>query len=200
MIYQYQRIYIKKQRHSSQESIIENTDMKVDMIFTDTISGTKSDRPQLNKLKEIVKENDVIYCQSISRLGRNLKDVMDICEYFKSKGATVIMLKEDINTDNEDTYKLLMAVHGAVSEMERDCNSQKTRNGVAHCMETGKTKTGRWFGRQEIDKNYILEKYPKFPTYFEMINEKKMNKTQVSKLLGVTRATLYRYIDIYTAS
>ena len=179
---------------------MRNATIKADMIFSDQISGTKSNRPALNKLKEIVKEGDTIYCESISRLGRNLKDVMDICDYFKSKGATVIMLKENINTDNEHTYKLLMAVFGAVAEMERDLNSERTREGVATCMETGKTKTGRWFGRQEVDKAYILEKYPKFPKYYELINEKKMNKTEVSKLLGVTRATLYKYIDIYSAS
>lgn len=201
MIYNYQRVSTKKQSEKRQEFVLEQYGVKADKVFTDKITGTKKDRPELNKLKLEVVEGDVIYVESISRLGRNLKDTIDILEYFTEKGVRVVVLKEGIDTSNA-TYKLLLAIFGGIAEMERDTIQERVTQRIDQLKEDKEqgiisTKTGRWFGREEVTKEYILNKYPKFPRYMEQVEKKIINKTDMAKILGVGRATLYRYIDIY---
>lgn len=201
MIYIYQRVSTKKQSTLRQEFVLEQQGIKADKTFTDKITGTKKDRPELNKLKLEAQDGDVIYCESISRLGRNLKDTIEICEYFIKKGVQIRILKEGIDTETS-TYKLLLGIFGAIAEMERDTIQERVSQRIDQLKEDKEqgiisTKTGRWFGREEVTKEFILNKYPKFERYLEQVNNKVINKTEMAKMLGVGRATLYRYIDIY---
>ena len=74
MIYTYQRVSTKKQSTQRQEFVFEQQGIKADKNYKDKITGTKKDRPELNKLKLDVAKGDIIYVESISRLGRNLRD------------------------------------------------------------------------------------------------------------------------------
>lgn len=66
--------------------------------------------------------------------------------------------------------------------------------GVEKCNATGKTKTGKWFGRKEK----TAENLPKeFRKYFENMINKEITKVEMANLLGCGRATLYRWIDIF---
>jgi len=65
---------------------------------------------------------------------------------------------------------------------------ERVQQGVARCIETGTTKTGRWFGREEKKVDDLPKDFKKY--YLKMIN-KKLRKVEMSKLLGVGRATLY---------
>ena len=86
--------------------------------------------------------------------------------------------------------------------MERDTIQERVTQRIDQLKEDKEngiisTKTGKWFGREEVTKEYILEKYPKFERYLEQVENKVINKTEMAKMLGVGRATLYRYINIY---
>ncbi len=201
MIYTYQRVSTKKQSNERQDFVFEQQGIKANKSYKDKITGTKKDRPELNKLKLAVEEGDIIYVESISRLGRNLKDTIETLEYFISKGVRVVILKEGIDTTTS-TYKLLLGIFGAIAEMERDTIQERVTQRIDQLKEDKEngqinTKTGKWFGREEVTKDFIVRKYPKFEGYLEMINNKQLNKTEMAKILGVGRATLYRYIDIY---
>ena len=202
MVFIYQRVSTKKQSAKRQEFVLEQQGIKADKTFTDKITGTKKDRPELNKLKLEAQNGDIIYCESISRLGRNLKDTIEILEYFIDRGVRVVILKEGIDTTTA-TYKLLLGIFGAIAEMERDTIQERVSQRIDQLKEikaeTGEnaTKSGKWFGREEVTKEFILNKYPKFPKYLEQVENKIINKTEMAKMLGVGRATLYRYIDIY---
>ncbi len=201
MIYTYQRVSTRKQSVQRQEFVFEQQGIKADKNFVDKITGTKKDRPELNKLKLQAKSGDIIYCESISRLGRNLKDTIEICEFFIDKGVQIKILKEGIDT-NTSTYKLLLGIFGAIAEMERDTIQERVSQRVEQLKEDKEkgqinTKTGRWFGREEITKDFILGKYPKFERYLEQVEQKQINKVEMAKMLGIGRATLYRYLDIY---
>lgn len=201
MIYTYQRVSTKKQSEKRQEYVFEKQGIKSDKDYIDKITGKVQDRPELNKLKLDVKAGDIIYAESISRLGRNLKDTIEICEYFIKQGARVIVLKEGIDTESS-TYKLLLGIFGAIAEMERDTIQERVEQRVEQLKEDKangviSTKTGRWFGREEVTKEFILNKYPKFERYLEQVLQKQINKTEMAKMLGIGRATLYRYLEIY---
>lgn len=208
-IYSYQRVSTFKQDNNRQEYVIEKElkergISKIDKSFRDTISGKTKDRPALKELMDISKENDVIYCEAISRLSRSLKDAITIIDYFVEKKVRVVLLKENIDT-KDDTYKLLLAIFASVAEMERENIQQRVQQKIDYLKEEKQkgninTKSGRWFGREEVTKEYILEKYPKFEKYLQQVDMKIINKIEMSKLLGISRSTLYRYIYIYNNS
>lgn len=193
MIVTYKRVSTVKQDIERQTIQLDKLGIKFDKEYIDKMSGKTKDRPQLNKMMAEVKDGDTVYCESISRLGRSLKDLIDIIEQLVNKGVRVIILKEGIDT-NSSTYKLLLAVFGGVAEMERETIQERVIQGVEKCKATGETKTGRWFGREEKKADDLPKEFKKY--YDKMIN-KEISKVEMAKLLGCGRATLYRWIRLY---
>lgn len=193
MIVKYLRVSTTKQDIGRQEMQLDKLGIKFSKEYIDKITGKTKERPQLNKMLVELKEGDTVYCESISRLGRNLKDLIDIIEQLVNKGVRVMIVKEGIDT-NASTYKLLLAVFGGVSEMERETIQERVIQGVEKCKSTGETKTGRWFGREQKKTEDLPKEFNKY--YTKMIN-KEISKVEMAKLLGCGRATLYRWIKLY---
>lgn len=193
MIVSYIRVSTVKQDRTRQDMQLDKLGIKFDKQYIDKMSGSTKDRPQLNKMLLELKQGDVVYCESISRLGRNLKDLIEITEYLVDKGVRIVILKEGIDTATT-TYKLLLGIFGAVAEMERETIQERVIQGVEKCKATGKTKTGKWFGRQEL----TIENLPKdFKKYYDKWKAKEITGVEFSKLLKISRATLYRWIKLY---
>ncbi|NFE74689.1 recombinase family protein [Clostridium botulinum] len=193
MIVKYLRVSTTKQDTGRQEMQLDKLGIKFDKEYIDKMTGKIKGRPQLNKMIVEVKSGDTVYCESISRLGRSLKDLIDIIEQLINKGVRVVIIKEGIDT-NSSTYKLLLAVFGGVAEMERETIQERVIQGVEKCKATGKTKTGIWFGRKEKTFDDLPKDFKKY--YDKMIN-KEITKVEMSKLLNCSRATLYRWIKLY---
>lgn len=196
MIVSYMRVSTLKQEVGRQDFLLDRLNVKFDRKYTDKMTGKTKDRPQLNKMIVELREGDTVYCESISRLGRNLKDLIEIVEQLKNKGVRVVIMKEGIDTEST-TYKLLLGIFGAVAEMERETIQERVIQGVERCKATGETKTGRWFGRVEK----TAEELPKdFKKYYKKLIDKEITKVEMAKLLGIGRATLYRWIKLYEES
>lgn len=204
MIVKYMRVSTTKQEQLRQEFQLDKLGIKFDRSYEDKITGKFKDRPQLNKMMLELRAGDVIYCESISRLGRNLKDLIEIIEYFVQRDIRVVIVKEGIDTSNS-TYKLLLAVFGGIAEMERELIQERTTQSIEALKDvrerTGeiKTKSGKWFGNQEKQ----VEDLPKeFYKYYKLLKKNGGDRTavEVSKILGVSRATLYRWIKLYEDS
>ncbi|WP_270545622.1 recombinase family protein [Clostridium butyricum] len=193
MIVKYLRVSTTKQDPGRQEIQLDKLGIKFDKEYVDKITGKTKERPQLNKMMFEVKNGDTVYCESISRLGRNLKDLIDIIEQLVNKDVRVIIVKEGIDTDSS-TYKLLLAVFGGVAEMERETIQERVIQGVEKCKLTGSTKTGRWFGRTRKTVDELPKDFKKY--YLKMLN-KEISKTEMAKLLGCGRMTVYRWIKLY---
>lgn len=193
MIVSYVRVSTIKQDTARQDVQLDKLGIKFDKHYVDKISGKTKERPQLNKMLLELKKNDVLYCESISRLGRNLKDLIDIIEYLVNKGVRVVILKEGIDT-NTSTYKLLLGIFGSIAEMERETIQERTIQGIEKCKATGKTKTGNWFGRQEVTVDDLPKDFRKYYSKWEVGD---ITAVEFAKLLKTSRATLYRWIKIY---
>lgn len=189
MNYKYMRVSTDKQDTKRQEMLLEG--IQADKVFIDKLSGKNTNRPQLNKLRLEAQNGDNVYIESISRLGRNVDDLRALCEEFRAKGVTVHFLKEGLTTAG-DTYKFLLTILGAVAEMERENTVQRVREGVAKAQKYG-TKSGRPIGRPPA-------KLPEnFPKYYEKWKAGDITAIEFSKLVEVSRTTLYRYIKQYEA-
>lgn len=199
MIVKYLRVSTIEQEQTRQEYLLEKLNIKFNKSYEDKMTGKTKERPQLKKMIEEVKEGDTVYCESISRLGRNLKDLIDIIDTLINKGVRVVILKEGIDTSNS-TYKLLLGIFGSIAEMERETIQERTKQSIEALKEikegTGeiRTKSGKWFGREGKTVNDLPNNFEK---YYNKMMSGEITKVEMSKLLGVGRATVYRWIKLY---
>ena len=88
----YIRVSTEHQETARQQEIM--CDYQVDRIFSEKISGANNDRPQLRAMLDYVREGDTLYIESISRLGRSTKDLLNIIDTLTEKGVTLISHKK----------------------------------------------------------------------------------------------------------
>ena len=103
----YIRVSTEHQETARQQEIM--CDYQVDRIFSEKLSGANADRPQLRAMLDYVREGDTLFVESISRLGRSTKDLLNIIDTLTEKGVTLISHKEKIDTDTP-TGKFMLAV------------------------------------------------------------------------------------------
>ena len=84
----YIRVSSEHQETARQQEIMSN--YKVDRIFSEKISGATTDRPQLKAMLDYVREGDTLYVESISRLGRSTRDLLNIIDTLTDKGVTLV--------------------------------------------------------------------------------------------------------------
>lgn len=73
-------------------------ELNIDKYFTEKISGKNTDRPQLKKMLEYIREGDTVYIESISRLARSTRDLLSIVQQLQEKSVDLVSLKENIDT------------------------------------------------------------------------------------------------------
>ena len=150
-------------------------------IVTEKMSGTKTNRPELMRLKDKVRPGDTIIIESFSRLGRSTRDLIDIVEYFKNKRVTLISIKENFDT-NTPQGNLMLTVFEAFSQFERELIVQRTKEG----LESARAR-GRKGGRPKVKERNIEQA-------LKLYNSKEYSISEIVKMSGISQATLYRYI------
>lgn len=114
-----------------------------DKIFLDKASGKNTERPELKKMLDYVREGDTLYCSDFSRLARNTRDLLLIVEQLQGKGVQFISMKEAVDTGTPQG-RFMLTVFGAMAELERETILQRQREGIAIAKAQGKYK-----GRQK---------------------------------------------------
>ncbi len=191
--YQYLRVSTTKQETGRQELIQKK--YKIDRTFEDKASGKSTDnRPALEELKNIVKAGDIVVVSELSRLGRNLKDCITIFEELIEKGVQVIADKEGIDSKSS-TYKLLLGIFGAVAEMEREQIVERIQQSADFYKEHGVTTKGKTqWGRAKKTADELPKSFKK---YYIQMKSGEINKSEMARLLGVTRQGLYKWLKLY---
>ena len=145
------------------------------------MTGTKRNRPELTKMLDRITEGDTIVVESLSRLGRSTKDLIELVELFNQKNAHLVSLKAQIDTSTSPG-KFLFTLMSAISQFERDVIAERTREGLRSARARGRTG-----GRPKINQNSIKKAIKLYNTQQYSINE-------IEELTGVKKSTLYRYI------
>ena len=94
----YVRVSTQEQNESRQTEAFAS--MGIEKVYIDKQSGKNTNRPKLSEMLSYIREGDTVVVESISRLARNTKDLLDIVEKIKGKGADFISLKENIDTNS----------------------------------------------------------------------------------------------------
>jgi len=153
-----------------------------DKIYKEKITGTKKDRPQLDKLLEDLRSGDTIIVSDLTRLSRSTKDLFNLVELIESKGAYIKSLKETWLDTTTPQGKLMFTFMAGISQFERDLISQRTQEGLASARARGRNG-----GRPTKDKKDI-------DMAIKMYNSKLHSVAEIEKTTGVSKATLYRYM------
>jgi DNA invertase Pin-like site-specific DNA recombinase len=128
MKYGYGRVSTLAQALNRQEDLFERLGIAKRYIFMEKLTGTKSNRPHLDRLMDEVREGDSVYIESLSRLGRSTKDLLTLIDFFESKGVTLVSNKENIDTSTP-AGKMLTTIMCALAEFERDLIVERTQGG-----------------------------------------------------------------------
>ena len=173
----YARVSTADQNLERQLDLLKN--YGVDHIFQEKMSGTKRDRPELTKLLAHITEGDTVVIESLSRLGRSTKDLIELTELLQSKGVQLVSLKESIDTSTP-TGKLLFTLMSALAQFERDVIADRTREGLKAARARG-----RLGGRPKVNQDSIKKA-------IKLYNTQQYSIKEIEELTGVKKATLYR--------
>ncbi len=154
-------------------------------VFRDTISGTKTERPGLTKALDHVRNGDMLVVWRLDRLGRSLSHLIELIQTLEGRGVGFKSLTEQIDTTTS-SGKLIFHIFGALAEFERNLIRERTMAGLRAARARGR-KGGRPKKPNTDTKIAMAKQLHADPTN---------SITDICKTLGVSRATLYRYLAL----
>ncbi len=111
-------------------------------IFMEKITGSKKERPELDRMIDMLRTGDTVVITELTRLGRSVKDLFGIVEIIHSKHADIKSLKEPWLDTTTPQRKLLFTIFAGISQFDRDIIRQRTMEGLSSARARGR-KGGR---------------------------------------------------------
>lgn len=182
MVFGYARVSTQEQNLDRQLDSLNAAG--VEEIVQEKMTGTKADRPELNKLLEKLRKGDVILISDLTRLSRSTKDLFSLVDQIEKKGANIKSLKESWLDTTTPQGKLMFTFMAGISQFERDLISQRTKEGLDAARARGK-KGGR---KHKLDDN-------KKKTVYDLYQQKKTTVKDICDMFGITKPTLYKAIE-----
>ena len=133
----YVRVSTTDQNPARQFELMES--FGVEKVFSEKLSGKNTDRPQFKEMMSFLREGDVLYIESISRLSRSTKDLLNTVAVLEEKGVTLISHKENFDT-NTPNGRFMITMFGALAELERENTLLRQREGIEIAKLEGKYK------------------------------------------------------------
>lgn len=194
MIYGYIRVSTDKQTVENQKFEIKEfckgKNIRVEKWVSETISATKklTDR-KFGKLMKKLKKNDIVIVSEISRVGRNLMQIMGILNECMEKGVMVLTVKEGYELGNNINSKVLAFAFGLSAEIERNLISQRTKEALAR-----KKSEGVVLGRPKGTSEYkSLKLYPKRVQIRKLLDDGS-SYSYIARKLKVNRITVAKFV------
>lgn len=153
-----------------------------DRIYEEKVSGAKSDRPELRRMLDALREGDIIVVSELSRLSRSVRDLFSIVGQIHGAGAEIKSLKEPWLDTTTPQGRLLFTFFSGISEFERDLIRQRTIEGMAAARARGHNG-----GRPALDAK-------KVKLALKMYDSKTCTVAEITTVTGVSKTALYHYI------
>lgn len=171
----------------------QNLDMQFDAlkkagcekIFSEKQSSIKY-RPELERVLDSLRKGDLLYVWKLDRLGRSLNDLVNLIAKFKEIGVEFISLKDNVDTSTTQG-RLFFNIMASLAEFEREITRERTMAGLAAARARGRIG-GRPRGLSE-------ENMRKAKAVKKLYDQRDMPVNEIAETLGISRATLYRYLQ-----
>ena len=153
-------------------------------IYKEKLSGRTKNRPEMIRMIEELQLGDIVVVADITRISRSTKDLLEIIEQIKEKGASIKSLKDTwLDTSSNNPYnEFLLTVMAGLSQLERDLISQRTREGLAAAKARGRS------GGRPSKRN----------TKAKLVETLASNNYKIKDIIketGLSRTTIYRILS-----
>jgi len=179
MLIGYARVSTQDQNLDLQTEALTTAGCK--KVFDDKISGSRAERPGLSKALEMLREGDTLVVWKLDRLGRSVKNLVDLVGELQKQGIQFKSLTDAIDTSTP-SGRFFFHVMASLAEMERELTVERTRAGLEVAKQLGR-KGGR--SRKMTDSKIESAK---------KLLASGVPPRDVAKNLGVSVPTLYRWI------
>ena len=180
-IYGYARVSTEWQCLDRQIDALKAAGVKEENIYCEKMTGTKSSRPKLNALLDVVEKNDVIIIEALNRLGRSSSDLINLMKSLNEKGVILKSLKEslDFSTVQGQFIANFLAL---MAEFEREVIHSRVVEGVAAARARGR------IGGRPKTPDKVIDKA------LHMYDMRNLTVTEICRACGISRPTLYKAI------
>ena len=165
----------------------------IDKIFVEKISGKDLERPELQKMLDYIREDDIVVVCELDRLGRNNDNLSEIIRIINRKGATLEVLNLPSLVGVEDKNlrmlinNLILEIFKYQAESEREKIKERQRQGIEIAKAKGRYKGGR--------RKYSI-KSPKLQHALKLFHAGE-TEARIEEITGINRRTFKRYRDRY---
>lgn len=190
MIYGYARVSTKGQAKDGNSLEAQEQALRAngaEIVYSDSFTGTKTDRPELSKLLDSVQPGDTIIVAKLDRIARSVTQGIELVDSLLAKDVTVNILNMG-TLNNTTTGKLIRNIMFSFAEFERDMIVQRTQEGKAIARTKEGYREGRPKAKDAKQRAQAVELL------------KDHSYKEVSELLGLSKSTLIRYKREATAS
>lgn len=184
MIIGYARVSTQKQSLLMQEEALGH--YGCDRIFSEKKSGKNTNREQFKLMMQVVREGDTVVVHSLSRLGRSLKDILNVLDKFRENDIQFVAITENIKFDNTAMGRLQINVFGMLAQLQRDLTSEKTKAGLEAAR-----RAGRVGGRP---RGLSKDAQRKAKIVATMYKSGDHSVRQICDTVGIAVSTLYNYL------
>lgn len=192
MIYGYTRVSTELQNIENQHyeilAFAKAQKITINKWVDEVISSKKSLKERrLGKLLNNLKKGDILIASELSRLGRNLLEIMGILQHCLERDCQIWTLKENYKLGVDIQSKVLAFAFSLAAEIERQLISQRTKESLKRIKEEGK-HLGRPFGfnHKKLDRQRDKIK--------ELLSLD-TPKAEIARLMNCSWITLHRYIQ-----
>jgi DNA invertase Pin-like site-specific DNA recombinase len=177
----YGRVSTLDQHASIQRELLEAAGCE--RVFLDEgVSGAKASRPELDKCLAYLRPGDVLVVTKLDRLGRSVKNLIELAENLRERGIDLVATQQQIDTTTS-TGKLLFTMLAAIAEFERDLIRERTMDGLAAARAEGRVG-----GRPAAVSQDVLD-------IALARRARGESTTSIARALGIGRSTMYRALQ-----
>ncbi len=152
-------------------------------LYCEKMTGTKSDRPELNKLLEDLEIGDTVIIADLTRISRSTKDLLEIVQRIKDKGAYIRSIKDTwLDTTSNNPYNdFLLTVMSGLSQLERDLISQRTKEGLASAKARG--RNGGRPSKQNEKSEMVMALYDSGMKIADIARNTELSRSTVNRII-----------------
>ena len=152
-------------------------------LYCEKMTGTKSDRPELNRLIDDLETGDTVIIADLTRISRSTKDLLDIVDKIKNKDAHIKSLKDTwLDTTSSNPYNdFLLTVMSGLSQLERDLISQRTKEGLASAKARG--RNGGRPSKQNEKAEMVMALYNSGMKIADIVRNTELSRSTINRII-----------------